>query len=88
MTNVGSTKTLVISPRIVPERKHLGRSSSRLSTRICQNVDGNNRWDGERRASPVSSLFFASLDPFVSNIEPAALMLINTFFTPAKIHQS
>jgi hypothetical protein len=51
-------------------------------------VDGNNRWDGERRASPVSSLFLASLDPFVSNIEPAALMLINTFFTPAKIHQS
>ena len=31
-------------------------------------MGGNSRWDGERRASPVCSLLFASLDPFVSNI--------------------
>ncbi|KAF8496504.1 hypothetical protein F5888DRAFT_1635000 [Russula emetica] len=34
---------------ITPERNH-------LSTRICQNVGGNSRWGGERRAFPVSSL--------------------------------
>jgi hypothetical protein len=63
---------------ITLERNHLGQSSSRLPTRICQNVGGNSRWDGERRAPPVSSLPYPSLDPFVSNIVPAALMLIFT----------
>lgn len=48
----------------------LGLLLSRV-TRICQNVGGNSRWAGERRAFPVaspSSPVFASLDPLVSNL--------------------
>ncbi|KAH9989645.1 hypothetical protein BJV77DRAFT_1016147 [Russula vinacea] len=81
MTNVGKCEN--ISGSSWKGSISLG-SLCRLSQPICQNVGGVSRWASERRAFPVFSLPFASLDPFVSNISAGRTDRVH-ICTPARL---